>query len=86
MGYNGREVMRDSAQSKGWTVLDLLAGERRSDGLEFDLYLAGEDRPGDKVLVGWTPENTAPLVSVNGEIVTGPLALIEARRFIEEGK
>ena len=79
--YNGRKVMAEVCTKHNWhtfRVADL------DGGIEVELYVSNV---GDKrVVIAWTPENTAPLVSVAGKSVKGACALIEARRFIEGTK
>lgn len=78
MTYNGRTVMADTATRLCWLTTSNVLPDR-ADGVQFDCYSHGDDF----VLIGWTQENTAPYVAVNGNQLRGACSLAEARRFME---
>lgn len=69
------------APNNGWSVVaDMFPA--RADGVVVDTYWAdGTDTP--DVMIGWAPNHCAAFVLIGGERVTGSLALIEARKYIE---
>lgn len=83
MSYNGRAIMAQVAEKAGWTVISNVPGDVETPGMEVDFYMSCAETIGKLVAIGWTPENTAPVVVVDGQPVRGATALIEARRYIE---
>jgi hypothetical protein len=80
MSYNGREVMREVAESNEWTLHETPIG---------DSTIVAYERGWTQVLIAWTPENTARFVAKqygtpDQVIAKGPGALIEARSWIEK--
>ena len=71
------------APNNGWIVVaDMF---RRPDGVVVDIYYrdSGEDDMTPDVMIGWAPNHCAAFVYLGPERVTGSLALIEARKYIE---
>ena len=80
---NAREAFAtEIAPTNGWSVTaDVFAP--RPDGVEFDIYWAdGTDTP--DVMIGWTRDHTAAVVLIASKRATGALALIQARKYIED--
>jgi hypothetical protein len=79
--YNGRKVMADVAEAHGWIVTGPLA----KNGLEYVTYELGDDW----YMIGWTPENSAPVIFRGGLLgsdpvrIPGPRGLIRVREAIE---
>lgn len=68
------------APNAGWAVIAKFPAGVEAPGIEFDVYL-GEGR--DTISIGWTEQETAAFVAINGKRVTGALGLIEARKHME---
>jgi hypothetical protein len=72
------------APNNGWIVVANMF-PARPDGVVVDTYYrdGGENDMTPDVMIGWAPNHCAAFVYLGPERVTGALALIEARKYIE---